>query len=241
MNKLLELDQAMHKVQDGATIMIGGFLGIGVPLKCIEKIAEKGVGNLTVISIVNANPAGNFDLAVLFQKRQIKKFITSHTGTCPEAVQQYKAGEIEIEYYPMGNFIEKIRAAGAGLGGVLSATGIGTLMEENKQKISVHGKEYLVETPLRADISFIKGFRADEMGNIEYRGIAVNSNPVMATAADYTVAEVNDIVRTGDIDPNRVGTPGIFVDAVVQGYSLKEQQERIGDLWKNAGFLKNNP
>ena len=99
----------------------------------------------------------------------------------------------------------------------------------------------MVETPLRADISFIKGFRADEMGNIEYRGIAVNSNPVMATAADYTVAEVNDIVRTGDIDPNRVGTPGIFVDAVVQGYSLKEQQERIGDLWKNAGFLKNNP
>ncbi|MGE1062832.1 CoA transferase subunit A [Megasphaera paucivorans] len=238
MDKVISLDTAMQHIKSGSTIMIGGFLGVGVPLRCIEKLIEKGPTDLTIISVVSASPAGNFDIAPLFQHRMVKKLITSHAGTCPEAIQQYKAGEIDIEYHPMGSFIEKIRAAGAGLGGVLSPTGLGTILEEGKQKIVVEDKTYLLETPLKADFAFIKGFRGDRMGNVQYRGAAINSNPVMATAAAYTIAEVNEIVEVGEMDPNQVGTPGIFVDAVVQGNSLEEQQQVLGDLWYKAGFLK---
>jgi len=238
MDKVISLDTAMQHVKSGSTVMIGGFLGVGVPLRCIEKLIERGLTDLTIISIVSASPAGNFDLAPLFQHKMVKKLITSHAGTCPEAIRQYKAGEIDIEYHPMGSFIEKVRAAGAGLGGVLSPTGLGTILEEGKQKIVVADKTYLLETPLKADVALIKGFRADRMGNVQYRGVAVNSNPAMATAAAYTIAEVNEIAAIGGIDPNQVGTPGIFVDAVVQGNSMEEQHQVLGDLWYKAGFLK---
>lgn len=237
-NKMASLDQVIDKIQDGATIMFGGFFAVGTPIKSIEKLVEKGVKDLTLIAIANANPAGNFDFSLLFQNHQIKKFISSHTGTTPVAIEQYKSGEIEIEYYPMGTFIEKIRAGGAGLGGVLTPTGIGTLMEQGKQKINVNGKEYLLEPPLRAEYAFIKGYRADTMGNVEYRGVSINCNPVMATAADYVVAEVDEIVEIGQIDPIRVGTPGIFVNSVVQGYSHQEHQDIYEKLWVRAGMLK---
>jgi len=125
MNKVTTLDQVMEKVHDGMTIMIGGFLGIGSPLKCIDKLVEKGVKDLTVIAIVNAYPGGGFDLAPLFKNKQVKKFITSHTGTCPEALEVYKSGDLEVEFYPMGTWTEKIRCAGSGMGGVLTPTGIG--------------------------------------------------------------------------------------------------------------------
>ena len=237
-NKVISLDQAIENIQDGATIMMGGFFAVGTPIRSIEKLVEKGVKDLTLIAICNANPAGNFDFSLLFQNHQIKKFISSHTGTTPVAIEQYKKGEIEIEYYPMGNFIEKIRAAGAGLGGVLTPTGVGTLMEEGKQKINIEGKDYILELPLRAEYAFIKGYRADTMGNVEYRGVAINSNPIIATAADYVVAEVDEIVNIGDIDPIKVGTPGIFVDAVVQGYNHQEHQAIYEKLWTGAGMLK---
>jgi len=238
MNKVTTLDQVMERVQDGMTIMIGGFLGIGSPLKCIEKLVEKGVKDLTLIAIVNAYPGGGFDLAPLFKNKQVKKFITSHTGTCPEALEIYKSGELEVEFYPMGTWIEKIRCGGFGLGGVLTPTGVGTLMENGKQKITVEGRDYLLETPLRADIAFIKGYKADKMGNIQYRGISLNSNPIIAAAADYTVAEVNEIVEIGHLDPERVGTPNVFVKAVVQGYTLDEQEKILEDLWVRTGRLK---
>lgn len=236
-SKVNSLDQAMDKIQDGATIMLGGFFAVGTPIKSIDKLVEKGVKDLTVIAIANANPGGDFDLELLFQNHQVKRFITSHTGTTPIAIEQYKNGEIEMEYYPMGTWIERIRAGGAGLGGVLTPTGIGTLMELGKQKINVNGKDYILEPPLRADFAIIKGFRADTMGNIEYRGVSINCNPVMATAADYVIAEVNEIVNIGDIDPIRVGTPGIFVDAVVQGNTLEEHQDVYEKLWTRAGML----
>lgn len=238
MNKVTTLDQVMERVHDGMTIMIGGFLGIGSPLKCIEKLVEKGVKDLTLIAIVNAYPGGGFDLAPLFKNKQVKKFITSHTGTCPEALEIYKSGELEVEFYPMGTWIEKIRCGGFGLGGVLTPTGVGTLMENGKQKITVEGRDYLLETPLRADIAFIKGYKADKMGNIQYRGISLNSNPIIAAAADYTVAEVNEIVEIGQLDPERVGTPNVFVKAVVQGYTLDEQEKILEDLWVRTGRLK---
>lgn len=238
MNKVTTFDKVMERVQDGMTIMIGGFLGVGAPLKCIEKLVEKGVKDLTVIAVVNSYPGGGFDLAPLFKNKQVRKFITSHTGTCPEAMELYKAGELEVEFYPMGTWTEKIRAGGAGLGGVLTPIGVGTLVEEGKQKLTINGKEYLLEMPLRADIAFIKGFRGDHLGNIQYRGITLNSNLVMAMAADYTVAEVNEIVEVGQIDPERVGTPGIFVKALVQGYTLEEQEKIFEDLWVRTGRLR---
>jgi acetate CoA/acetoacetate CoA-transferase alpha subunit len=238
MSKVMELDKVMERVQDGMTIMIGGFLGVGAPLKCIEKLVEKGVKDLTVIAVVNSYPGGGFDLAPLFKNKQVKKFITAHTGTCPEALELYKTGELEVEFYPMGTWIEKIRSGGAGLGAVVTPIGVGTLVEEGKQKMTISGKEYLVEMPLRADMAFIKGFRGDSLGNVQYRGVSLNSNPVLAMAADYTVAEVNEIVEVGGIDPERVGTPGVFVKAVVQGYTLEEHQKIFEDLWVRTGRLR---
>lgn len=238
MDKVISLEQAIDRVQNGMTISIGGFLGIGSPLRCIQKLVEKSVKDLTLVAVVNSYPGGKFDLAPLFQNKQVKKLITAHTGTCPEALEAYKAGDLEIEYFPMGTWIEKIRAAGFGLGGVLTPVGIGTLVENGKTKITVNGKEYLVETPLRADIAFIKGFRGDRYGNIAYRGISLNSNPIIASAANFTVAEVNEVVEPGEIEPDRVGTPGVFVNAVVQGYSLLEHERIYEDLWCKTGRLK---
>jgi len=238
MNKVTNIDQVMEKVHDGMTIMIGGFLGMGSPLKCIDKLVEKGVKDLTVISIVNSYPGGGFDLAPLFKNKQIKKFITSHLGTCPEAVEVFKSNDLDVEFYPMGSWVEKIRCAGFGLGGVLTPTGVGTLVENGKQKIQVEGKDYLLETPLRADIAIIKGYKADKMGNIQYRGLSLHCNPIMASAADYTVAEVNEIVEVGQLDPERVGTPNVFVKAIVQGYTLAEQEKVYEDLWVRTGRLK---
>lgn len=238
MNKIATLDHVIDKVKDGATIMFGGFLGVGAPLKAIEAIVAKGVKDLTVISVVNSYPGGGFDLAPLFKNKQVKKFITAHTGTCPEALEVYKTGELDVEFYPMGSWIEKIRAGGAGLGGVLTPIGLGTLVEQGKQIVNVNGKDFLLELPIRAEFAFVKGHRADKMGNVEYRGVSLNSNPVLATAADYTVAEVDEIVEVGAIEPIRVGTPGIFVKAVVQGYTFDEHQKVFEDLWVRTGRLK---
>lgn len=240
MNKILSLDEALKGLHDGMSVMIGGFAGVGVPLKCIEKIVEKGVKNLTLITVVNSNPFANgtFDLAPLFVNKQIKKVIAAHNGTCPEAVEQHRTGELEVEFSPMGTWIERIRAAGAGLGAVVTPTGIGTLVEEGKQKITIDGREYLVELPLRADFAFIKGRRADALGNVEYAGVSRNSNQVIATAADYVVAEVDEIVNVGDIDPERVGTPCVFVNGVVQGYTYAEHQKLLSDLWIKGGAIK---
>lgn len=238
MNKVIGIDQAIEQVYDGASIFLGGFLGVGSPLKCIEKLAASGKKDLTIISEVSAMPGGEFDMAILFQNRQVKKIITSHIGTCPELLAEYKAGRLEVELYPMGTWAEKVRAAGAGLGGVLTPTGVGTKVEEGKQKLTINGKEYLLELPLSADFAFIKGYRGDTIGNIEYRGVAVNCNKVVAAAAKYTVAEVNEIVEVGAIEPMLVGTPSIYVQAVVQGYPLAEHVQLFNRHWEKRGQLR---
>lgn len=240
MNKTITLDQVTEKLHDGMTIALGGFAGVGSPLKCIQKIAESGVKDLTLICVANCHPfmAAEFDIFPLFANKQVRKFITAHNGTNPLAMEQSRKGELEIEFFPMGTWIEKLRAGGAGLGGVLTPTGVGTLVEEGKQKITVAGKKYLLEVALRADLAFIKGFRGDRMGNIQYRGVATNTNPVIAAVADDTVAEVNEIVEIGEIEPERVGTPGVFVQAVVQGYTLEEQEAVFEKLWAGGGILK---
>jgi acetate CoA/acetoacetate CoA-transferase alpha subunit len=240
MNKVITLDQSIESLHDGMTIALGGFAGVGSPLKCIQKIAESGVKDLTLICVANCHPftAAEFDVFPLFANKQVKKFITAHNGTNLHAMEQSRKGVLEVEFFPMGTWIEKLRAGGAGLGGVLTPTGVGTLVEEGKQKITVNGKEYLLEVPLRAELAFIKGFRGDRMGNIQYRGVATNTNPVIAAAADYTVAEVNEIVEIGEIEPERVGTPGVFIKAVVQGYPLEEQEAVFQKLWTGGGILK---
>jgi len=240
MDKVQSIEEATARLHDGATIMIGGFCSVGTPLKLVEAILDSGVKDLTVISVVNANLFSDetSELHALFANHRIKKFICAHNGTCRTAQDQEKNGELEVEFYPMGTWIEKIRAGGGGLGGVLTPVGLGTLVEQGKQKLTIEGKEYLLELPLRAEIGFIKGRRADPLGNVEYHGVSRNSNPTIAMAADYVVAEVDEIVNIGDIDPERVGTPGVFVHSVVQGYPYREHQALVSAIWARGGALK---
>ncbi|NLY50189.1 MAG: CoA transferase subunit A [Firmicutes bacterium] len=229
-SKEIAMDEALSHIKDGMTLMIGGFIGNNEPIAAIDRLMELGVKDLTLIAVVNAYPGGGFGLGKLIENHQVKKFIGSHIGTCPAAVEQYKNGELEVEYYPQGTMIEKIRAGGAGLGGILTPTGVGTLMEEGKQKITLNGREYLLETAVRADVAIIRGYKADTMGNILYRGTP-SSNPIMALAADYVIAEVDYVVEPGELEPDRIGTPGILVDAVVKGYGEEKTREIYRQLW----------
>ena len=151
MSKVTTLDAVMENVQDGMTIAIGGFLGIGTPLRAVEKLVDRKIKDMTLISIVNAHPMakGEFDIAPLFRNGQVRKLICSHTGTCPEAVAAYKDGTLEIEFFSLGTLVEKLRAGGSGLGGVLTPTGVGTLVEKGKPKLAIGGREYLLDMPLR--------------------------------------------------------------------------------------------
>lgn len=215
MNKVKTIAEACEYVQDGATVMIGGFLAVGTPEKLIDALVAKKVTDLTVI----ANDSGFPDRGIgkLVVNRQVKKLVASHVGTNPETGRQMNAGELEVVLTPQGTLAEQIRAGGAGLGGVLTPTGLGTVVENGKQKISLGGREYLIELPLRADVALIKAKKSDRFGNLVYRRSARNFNPLMALAAEYVIAEVEEIVETGEIDPDEVMTPGILVDLVVQG------------------------
>lgn len=215
MVKIISIEEAMDFIQDGMTIMIPGFLAVGTPEKLVDAIVDKNVKNITLIAISTAYPdKGSGKLVV---SRQVKKAIVSHIGTNPETQRQLQAGEIEVEFVPQGTLIERIRCGGFGLGGVLTPSGVGTEVEEGKQKITVNDKEYLLETSLRADIAIIKAHKADKAGNIVYRKAARNSNVHMAAAADITLVMADEVVEVGMIDPDEVMTPGIFVDYIVQG------------------------
>ena len=229
-SKEIALNAALDQIKDGMTIMIGGFLGQNAPLACIDRLVERGVKDLTLITAVNSYVGGGFGIGKLFENHQIKKYIGSHVGTCPAATEQYKKGELEVEYYPQGTVIEKIRAGGAGLGGVLTPVGVGTLMEEGKQKVVINGQTYLVETALKADVAIIRGYKGDKAGNILYRGTP-NTNPVMALSANYVIAEVDYVMERGEIEPDRVGTPGILVDALVVGYGEEKTREIFRNIW----------
>lgn len=213
MEKVTSIESALERVQDGAVIMIGGFLGVGTPESLVDELVRKGVKDLTIISNDTAFPdRGNGKLIV---NKQVKKIIVSHVGTNPETGRQMNAGEIEAELLPQGSLAEKIRAGGAGLGGVLTPTGLGTIVATGKRIIEISGKEYLLELPLKAEIALIKAYRADAKGNLVFKYSSRNFNPLMATAADYVVVEAEHYVPAGGIDPNEVMLPGIFVDAIV--------------------------
>ncbi len=215
MKKCVAIEEAIGHIKDGMTIMVGGFLGVGSPHGVIEALVQKGVKDLTLI--VNDTCYPHHGVGKLIVNKQIKKVITSHIGTNKETGRQMKEGEIEVVLVPQGTLAEQVRAGGAGLGGILTRTGVGTLVEEGKKKIEIDGKEYLLELPLRADVALIGGSKVDGKGNIYYNKATKNFNPAMATAADIVIVEAEELVEVGEIDPNDVMTPSIFVDYIVGG------------------------
>jgi len=212
-------DEAAAPVKDGSVIMVGGFMVCGTPENLIDALIKKGVKNLTVIS----NDAGYPDRGVgkLLANGQIKTLIASHVGLNPEVARRMntdvEADKLECILVPQGTLAERIRAGGAGLGGILTPTGVGTVVACGKQIVNVDGRDFLLEKPLRADFAFIRASKIDRFGNAVLNGTTKNLNPVMAAAADYVIAGAVEIVETGDIDPDTVHISGIFVDAIAGG------------------------
>jgi acetate CoA/acetoacetate CoA-transferase alpha subunit len=215
MDKFITVDEAVAKIKSGMTLMIGGFLAAGTPNKIVEALSKTDVKDLTIIANDTAYP--DKGIGLLITNKQVKKVIASHIGTNPNTIQQLNDKELIVEFSPQGTLAERIRCGGAGLGGVLTPTGIGTVVEEGKQKLTIDGKEYLLEKPLHADIALIGANIADESGNLIYKGTTQNFNPMMATAADLVIAEAQEVVKTGDIPMENVHTPGIYVNYLVRG------------------------
>lgn len=238
MTKIRIIQEAVENIKDGMKIMTAGFLGIGTPLKMINALSETNVKDLTLIQPVSAHPGETHDIGKLVANKQLKKFVGSHIGTCPEIQEQYNAGTLEVEFIPMGTIVECIRAGGSGLGAVITPTGLGTEIEKGRDKLNVDGKEYLVFPPIKADVALIKGYKADKFGNIVYRGTTKGTNTIMALAADLVIAEVDEIVEVGEISPESVGTPGILVDIVVQGDSFDDRKKYFEDLWTRTNKMK---
>ena len=209
---------------DGMTIMSGGFGLCGIAENLIAALRDSGVKDLTVIS----NNAGvdDFGLGLLLQTRQIKKMISSYVGENKEFERQYLSGELELEFNPQGTLAERCRAGGAGIPGFYTKTGVGTLIAEGKEHKEFNGETYIMETGLVADLSIVKAWKADEQGNLIYRKTARNFNPMMATAGKVTVAEVEEIVPLGSLDPDNIHTPGIFVQRVIVGKQEKRIENR---------------
>lgn len=215
MAKIISAAEAAAKVKDGMTVMVGGFLGCGTPQTLVDQVLADGTKDLTLVCNDTAFPDAGVGKLVV--NRQFKKVIVSHIGTNPETGRQMNAGELTVDLVPQGTLAERIRSAGFGLGGILTPTGVGTPVEAGKQKLTIDGKDYLLELPIKADVALIKAYKADKAGNLVFRKAARNFNPLMATAAQVVIVEAQNIVETGEIDPDEVMTPGIFVNYLVQG------------------------
>jgi len=219
MNKIKTADEAVASIQDGASIMVGGFMVCGTPEILIDALVRKNVKNLTII----CNDAGlpGRGVGKLLTNGQIKTLIASHVGLNPEVAQKMNTDveedKLECILVPQGTLAERIRAASTGLGGFLTPTGVGTIVAEGKQTLTIEGKDYLLELPLKADFALIRGSVTDKFGNTTYNGTTQNFNPLMAGAAEHVIVGACKIVEVGDIDPNTVHTTGIFVDAIVGG------------------------
>lgn len=215
MDKVVGIDEAISHIKDGMTIMVGGFLGCGTAHRLVDALVEKNVKDLTLI----CNDSGFADIGVgkLVVNKQIKKLIASHIGTNRESGNQMNAGEMEVVLVPQGTLAEQVRAGGAGLGGFLTPTGVGTIVEEGKEKMEIDGQIYLLEMPLRADVALVAGEDVDKYGNIVYYGATRNFNQLIATAADIVIVEAENVVEVGELDANHVVTSGIFVDYIVDG------------------------
>src|SRR6476620_7849061 len=211
--KSIALQDAVAMIPDGASVMIGGFMAVGTPERLIDELVRQGKRNLTLI--VNATGKPGSGVGKLVDAGLVSRTICSHIGLNPETQRQMIAGTMAVDLVPQGTFVERVRAGGCGLGGVLTPTGVGTLVEEGKQKIEVNGKSYLLETALRADFALVHAFLADYAGNLSYALTARNFNPVMAMAADTVIVTAEHIVPVGVIAPDHVVTPGPLVDYLV--------------------------
>ena len=225
MNKVVaSADEAVAQIADGATIMMGGFGLCGIPENLITALHRRATRDLTVIS----NNAGvdDFGIGVLLRSRQVRKMIATYVGENKEFERQFLTGELEVELVPQGTFAERIRAGGAGIGGFFTPTGYGTLVAEGKETRTIDDVRYVLEKPLHADFAFVKAWKGDRAGNLVYRKTARNFNPVMATAATVTIAEVEHLVEPGGLDPDHVVTPGIFVRHILKGERYEKRIEK---------------
>lgn len=225
MNKVLPTAaDAVARIPDGASIMMGGFGLCGIPENLIAALRARGTKDLTVIS----NNAGvdDFGIGILLRARQVRKMISTYVGENKEFERQFLTGELEVELVPQGTFAERIRAGGAGIGGFFTPTGYGTLVADGKETRTIDGTAYVLEKPLHADFAFVKAWKGDRAGNLVYRRTARNFNPVMATAATVTIAEVEELLEPGQIDPDYVVTPGIFVTYILRGEKYEKRIEK---------------
>ena len=225
MNKVLaDAATAVAKIPDGATVLVGGFGVCGIPETLIKALHARGTKQLTVVS----NNAGvdGFGLGILLEARQVTRIIGTYVGENKEFERQFLKGELDVELVPQGTFAERIRAGGAGIGGFFTPTGFGTVVAERKETRVIDGRGYVFETPLRGDFALIKAWKGDRLGNLVYRRTARNFNPVMATAAKVTIAEVEQLVEPGEIDPDHVVTPGIYVRHILKGGPYEKRIER---------------
>lgn len=225
MNKIVSnADEAVRDLPDGATIALGGFGLCGIPENCIAALVRKGVKNLVCVS----NNAGvdDFGIGLLLQKRQVKKMVSSYVGENKLFEQLVLSGELEVELNPQGTLAERLRAGGAGIAAFYTPTGVGTLVAEGKDVREFDGRRYVLERGIRTDFALVKAWKGDAMGNLVYRRTARNFNPVAATAGKITIAEVEQIVPVGSIDPDQVHTPGIYVQRIFQGVDYQKRIEK---------------
>jgi len=222
--RIATADAAIEKIHDGATILMGGFGLCGIPENLIAAIRQKGVKDLTIVS----NNAGvdDFGIGVLLQQRQVKKMISTYVGENKFFERLVLSGELQVELNPQGTLSERLRAGGAGIPAFYTPTGYGTMVAEGKETREFDGRQYVMERGLRGNFAFIKAWKGDRWGNLIYRKTARNFNPMMATAADYVIAEVEELVELGQLDPDQVHTPGIFIDAIFQGENYQKRIER---------------
>lgn len=215
MNKIINMEECISHILPGSTLMVGGFMGVGSPHGIIDALVKSGIRDLALIC--NDTSWETHGVGKMIQKKQFSRVIASHIGLNKESGRQLTAGETIFELVPQGTLAERIRAGGAGLGGILTPTGVGTIVEEGKRVIEVDGTRYLLELPLRADVAILAGTKVDKSGNIYHAKTTRNFNPLMAMSADLVIVEAQELVETGDIDPHLVMTPATLVDYIVPG------------------------
>ncbi|MDR3310322.1 MAG: CoA transferase subunit A [Oscillospiraceae bacterium] len=212
-NKIVPLADAVSVIRDGSTVLIPGFVNVGVPETLIKGLIAKGITGINVIS--NNTSVKGRGIGLLVQDRLIKHITCSHIGSNTETVEQVVSGELDVTFVPQGTLCERVRAGGAGIGGILTPTGLGTPIADGKPVINVDGKDYLLEKPLRGDVALIHAWKVDKLGNAVYHRTARNFNQIWATAADWVIVEAEQIVEAGELDPDEIMTPGALVDAIV--------------------------
>jgi len=224
LSKVGKARECVAQIRDGDSVMMGGFGVCGIPENLVRLLVEHGAKDLTIVS--NNAGVADFGIGLLINNGQVRKMISTYVGENPNLEKAMIDGTIEVELVPQGTFAERLRAAGAGIAGFYTPTGVGTVVEEGKEKRVFEGREYLLEKPLGADFAFVKGWKGDEVGNVVYRKTARNFHPMMAAAADKTFAEVEELVKPGRLDPETIATPGVFVDTIFQGEIYEKRIEK---------------